>query len=369
MVEMNEQLATVTKDLDGDSTTSLMATFQPMFAQVDEWVRRAKEIKVTSEEQKREMKLARESRLALREIRINVEHTRKKLKEDYVRRGKAIDGAANILKSVIEPIEDYLHEQETFGERAAEQRKGALREARTTALRALNSDPTRFADLGAMDDETWATVKRDAELAEEARKEEARQAEAVRLEAERIAAAKREEERQARIKAEAERVERERQTAAENERLRAEAAQREEAAKVERARVEAEREAERRKAQADAEARELETRRAREEAERAETALAAERERAAYNERERVAAEERKRVEQEHAKAKAAAAPDQEKLLALAKQLRAIDVPRMATTRGQQIATGTVGRLIKLAEQIEEAANGMVQTSTPQAAE
>ena len=84
-------LARVVTDLDPAAAQSLRATFETMFAQADEWIARARDIRVTSEDQKREMKFARESRLALKDIRVNAEKTRKKLKEDSVRTGRAID--------------------------------------------------------------------------------------------------------------------------------------------------------------------------------------------------------------------------------------------------------------------------------------
>src|SRR6185437_11549413 len=101
-----------------------------MFTQAEEWAARAALIKVTSVDQKREMKMARESRLALREIRIKVEHDRKRLKEDSTRRGRAIDGIANVLKALIEPLEAHLLEQETFAERVEAVRKNALKSTR-----------------------------------------------------------------------------------------------------------------------------------------------------------------------------------------------------------------------------------------------
>lgn len=347
-------LARVLPDLDLADAAQLRSAFEAMFTQADEWVARAKEIRVTREDQKREMKLARESRLGLRELRINVEKTRKKLKEDSLRRGKAIDGLANVFKGLVEPIEEFLLEQETFADRAAEARRDALREARATALRALSVDPAKYADLGAMDESTWESLKIDAELAEAARKDEARKAEEIRIEAERIAAARREEERQAAVRVEAERVDRERKTAEENARLRAEAEERERIAAAERARLEQENA----KVRADAEARELATRAERERAE-AEATLARE-ELAA--ERARAAAEEQtKRAEQ----ARKSAAPDREKIAAMAAAVRAIAVPEMATARGKQIADGIAARLQKLAAQIDEA----VATVNAEAAE
>jgi hypothetical protein len=255
-----DALTVAVKGLEPASALQLRETFASFFEQVDGWAAKAAAIKVTSVDQKREMKLARESRLALREIRVNAEKARKRLKEDSLRMGKAIDGLANVIKSEIEPIEEYLREQETFAERAEAARIEALRAARAAELAAVGvvaGEP-----LGELSEEAWAERIGAARAAHEAALEQARLAEVARAaEAERLAA-ERERER-----AEAARV------AAENAKLRAEAAERDREA----ARVAAEREQERAK---DAAA-------LRAEREAAEAALRAERDAAARAEQER----------------------------------------------------------------------------------
>lgn len=405
---MNTELATTDKfttalsGLEPNSATALRANFETMFSKAEKWAASAALIHVTSVDQKREMKLARESRLALREIRCDAEKTRKRLKEDSVRSGKAIDGIANVIKALIEPIEEHLLEQETFAERAEAARKLALRDARTETLRALDADPSVYADLGAMAAEAWATALANAQAAHDSRIEAARQAEAVRVEAERIAAEKREAARLEAIRAEAERAERERAAAEENARLRREAAEREEAAKVERSRIEAERAAERAKAKAEAdaleaaarvereaaarvaaqakaerdaaekaqreetarreavaraerEAIEAEARKARAEAARVATELAATKAAAERAERERVEADAARAAQEVAAREAAALAPDREKLAAFAAALRAMTAPAMSTPKGTAAAT-------KIAEQIEKMATWIEKT-------
>jgi len=315
----SEQLVTVTKDLDTSSATTLRAVFEGMFNQVDEWAARAQAIVVTSEDQRHEMKMARESRLALREIRVKADHARKKLKEDSLRTGRAIDGIANVLKALIEPLEEHLLVQETFAERAESGRRNALREARTSALVALGADAAVFGDLATMTLEQWSSTQAMALAARDAKVEAARHVEAVRLEAIRIEAGKRDDERIAAVRAEAERVERERVAREENERLRAEAAERDRAAKVERERVDAERAAERAKAKAEVDVAKREAERALERLEAEATAgrrLLAERDAEIAKER-----AERERIELE---AKAA-----ESVRAEAKRVADIEAERL----------------------------------------
>lgn len=333
-----DALAPVVTDLEPESALAIRGAFGVLFDQAAEWTRRARAIRVTSLDQKREMKLARESRLAVRDIRINAEHARKRLKADIVRRGKAIDGAANIIKDLLEPIEIHLLEQETFAERHERARKDALRAAREEALRALGTDPTPFANLGETDEETWTSTLQAAKDAHAARLEAAREAEAVRVEAERIVAEKRE---AARIAAAREKADRELAARAQEEEL---------------ARVRAEQEAERAKAAAErAEAdRVLAAERAaaeqaRAERERAEAELAAQRARAAA---ERRAEEERRAAAAAEARA-AELAPDREKLAALARALRALPVPELASEAGQTVRPKVLEQIDRMARWVE----------------
>lgn len=333
-----DRLAMATTGLEPDSALALRSAFESMFAQADRWVEQAKLIHVTSIDQKREMKLARESRLALREIRVKAEHARKRLKEDSTRRGKAIDGIANVLKALIEPIEEHLLEQETFAERADAERRGALKMAREEALRAYGADVTAFANLGETSDETWALTLENAKVAHGAKLQAARDAAAVRVEAEKLAAEAKEKGRLEAIRLKAERAERERVQLEENARLKAEATAREEAACVERELAAKE------KAVAVAIARAAEDDRA-----RAEASLAAERKAAAElvaevervkarHEAERVAAEQetrRKHEEDVAARAAAETAPDREKLALYVAGLCAVPVPSFTSARGK----------------------------------
>lgn len=371
VMQSEEQVAMVVAELEPDSAMTLRAAFGEMFDQAEKWAAGAHQIVVTSEDQKREMRLARETRLALREIRVKAEHARKRLKEDSTRRGKAIDGMANVLKALIEPLEAHLLEQETFAERAEAKRRDDLRDARAETLRALGADPSIYANLGATSEETWALTLASAQEAHEGRLEAARQAEAVRVEAERIAAERREQERQAAVRAEAERAERERLQAEENARLHAEMKERERLAAIERERLEAERVAERAKAKAETEAREAELEAERKKASEAAAALEAERTAAARAKADAEAAacaaearaERLKRQADEAEAAKvaavarererAAAAPDREKFAAFAAALRALPLPAVSSERGRAASDALVKRTTTLATWID----------------
>ena len=129
-------LQIIVKDSGLEQTKAqiILDKFSGFFKLAAEWEARAKTIVVTSELNVDEMALARTGRLLLREKRLSIERTRKDLKEQSLREGKAIDGIANVLKGLIEPIEEYLEAQEKFVE--TRDRKKAEEASRVEAIRA-----------------------------------------------------------------------------------------------------------------------------------------------------------------------------------------------------------------------------------------
>lgn len=102
--------------LDSTKANELLTKFSDYFDIAAEWELKAKSIVVTDESQQAEMKMARVGRLFLKEKRVAVEKTRKEMKAQAIREGKAIDGIANVLKALIIPIEEHLDQQEHFVE-------------------------------------------------------------------------------------------------------------------------------------------------------------------------------------------------------------------------------------------------------------
>jgi len=207
-----------------DTALKISTAFAEFSAQADVWLEKAKQINVTSIDQKDDMKLARESRLAIRQIRINVDKTRKTLKDDAQAYVRAVDAAGRKIRETLEPIEAQLKEHEEFAIRYEAEQREKLATERSDKLEALGMDP-RFYNLVDMSEEDFAVVLQQAEDAHTAKVErEKRQAE----------------EAEARARAESEERERIRK---ENERLKAEAEERErkaEAERIEREKAEAE---------------------------------------------------------------------------------------------------------------------------------
>ncbi len=298
-------------DLDAMPRADLPTIWNDYRAQIEKLKATAETLTVTDVSQVNEMKLARVTRLTLREVRIQIEKRRKELGEDALRRKQNIDRSAKELSALIEPLEARLLEQEKFAEIVEAKRKAELKAARETEIRPF-VEAMPSLDLGEMADADWSALLAGAKAAHAARIEAAQKAEAERI---------------AKEKAEREERERIRQ---ENERLKREAEAREAQARKERAEAAAKLEAERKAAAAEAariaeisrkerEAVEAQTRKEREAREKLEAERAAQLAEAKRKEDERIAAERA-----------AALAPDKEKLRSIAAAVRALPMPTVS---------------------------------------
>ena len=281
-----------------------------------------------------------EARMDVRDLRITTEKRRKAAKEAVTQFGKALDGAANKIFALIEPLESSLQAKEDAYnaakeaiKRQAEEVRKAKLQARVDALNAVRGQVS-LALLEALNDEQFAAELAKATEADNARKEKEaadakaeadRQAEAERLrkeEADRIAAE--------RAKLEADRKAQEEQARIEREKLEAERRKADEVAAAERAKqAEAQR-------LIDEERRKLEAEKARLEREEFERQAKVKAEQEA---REKLAREkaEQERLEAERKEREAAEAarreqrkPDLQKLREYAAALEAVPIPSVS---------------------------------------
>ena len=203
----NNALIKVINDskVEPDTATNLQKAFAPFLATLNVWSDKSKTLVVTDASQVREMKIAREARLALKDIRVKANKKRIELKEDSTRYGKAVQAVYNLLEGMITPMEEHFSKQELFVEIQEKKRKDAIRTIREEETKDLNEFISVNTDLGEIGEERyqeillWAKAQLKNKIEEEAK-----------LEKERIA------------KEEAEEVERKR-ILAENERLKKEA--------------------------------------------------------------------------------------------------------------------------------------------------
>lgn len=327
-----------------------LAPYDEFKTKIESLKKTAETITVTDISQTAEMKIARATRLSLKDIRVAITHRHRELKENILVEGRKIDAGKNELLAVLEPLELRLKDQEEFIEREVARIAQEKRSARTAELTPFLSAPVAI-DLGTMTDDAYSAMLADA-----------KDAQAARLARD----TKEKEEAAAKAKAEAEERAR---VVAENERLKVEAQEREAAARKEReeaaaALAKAQREAEAKakevQAKADAEAKKLreeaaerervaaekakaEAEKARKEREAIEAEAAKENARlAAIAEAQRQeaakataelaakkAAEEKAAADKLAAEKKAAAAPDKAKLAQLVVDIQAIRIPRI----------------------------------------
>lgn len=191
-----------------EAAEAIKATFEPFKSQVTEWQEKVKTIKVSDASQTELMAEAGTARKAVAKIRIAIEHKRKELKEDSLKRGQAIDKVAGGFKTILQGIEDKLEHEETFAKREREAAINKLHGERFNILNGLGYTYTGN-DLGSMQVDVFNGLVKIAEE-EKVKREEVARMEAEQLEREKAADA----ERKAAEAAERERI------AAENEALR-----------------------------------------------------------------------------------------------------------------------------------------------------
>ena len=299
--------------LTPDEQNELSDKFKEFYSRITDW--RGKVVLITNPEDPRQQKMAREIRLGLKDVRCDVERARKTLKEDAVRRGKAVDGYANVLKYLCQPVEDKLEQIEKMAEYKEAERIQKLIEARTALILAEGGDSTIY-NFGNMTDEAFVIILRSAQDARVKREEEAK-----RMEAERI------------VKEQADLAEREAQRK-ENERLKAEADAAASAAKIEREKAKA--------AAADAEAVQVKMRNQlkaeREAREAAEASILATK-KAEDRRLAQVREDEQAQLRKDRlAREATERAPDKEKLEAFCAKIMAVSIGTTTTEAGETVA-------------------------------
>lgn len=292
--------------LDEKRGQIILNTFGPIFMLAESSIRSADATHVSCESDADNIEKAALVKKSLAGIRIELERTRKDLKEDSLRLGKGIDKVARMIRERIEPAEARMEELAKFKERAEEKRRTELHRSRAALLEPFGVD-LAFYNLGAMTETVFqdllTATKRQAEVDKAARDYN------EKAEAERKAAAEAE---AIRLREENERLRNEQaKLRSEQDAERRQQAQKDAAAKTERDRLQAEADAAQQKLR---------------DAERAE--------------------QERKNAEARAAKAKtdtearaakrAASAPDVQKLKSFLEAMRAIPTPDLSTATGSE---------------------------------
>lgn len=296
----------------------ILARFHDFFAIAADWERKARAITVTSAADIEAIKLAREGRLLLKQKRVEVEHTRRNLKEESLREGQTIDGIAKTLTGIIAPIETDLAEKENFVAIQEQKRQDTLRAERTPKLQAFGVDPSLY-DLGRMPEEQFLILLGSFMIAKENEEKKRQEEEANRL---------KQEEENRRIREENERLKKEAE-AKEKERIHQERQQKERERKIR------EEEEKKRKAEQEEANKKLEAERR-------------ERERLEAEERQRKQAEEEEKKKQAAEERKASRAPDKVKWIAFLNVIAKLEEPIMKTEEGAAIMSVFREKLMNL---------------------
>lgn len=322
--------------LDTQKAEILQSKFGNMVETVELWKKRSSTLIITDESQKTEIEMAKQAYKLIKTVRIDVEKTRKSLKEDSLKEGKAIDLIAKTLTEQVAPLEEELEAKAKFVEIQEAKRKAEKTQERIEKATVLGFAVPQIAMVADMSDEMFETYLKGLQADAEKREAEARAAEQARLEAE--------------AKERAEQAERERLVAEarealriENERLKAEAEAREKQIAEERAEAEAERKKvkeENRQIQAEKDA---QIEKEREERKKVEAKIIAKAE-AERIEKERIEAEQRRQAN----------APDKEKLTNYILQLRRVELPAVVSEGAKKI-------LDDLSESIRHLREGYLQ--------
>ena len=328
-----ERVATDAK-IEHDGIIALQNKFSPHF---QAFAALAEDAKAVRDD---EPKKARTMRLKVRAIRLAADETRKEMKADSLRRGKAIDGVNNILLLAMAPVEEKLEQIEKAEEIREANRKTQLKLEREAQLAKYTDNPfmiglehmpdAQFADLlaGAKSVHDSKIAAQEAAAKAEHERKLAEEAERMRIVQENARLAKlAADEKAAREEAERKAAD----ERAESARLaKIEADKRDAAERAQREKERQEREREAAKAAAAL---------AKERAERAEAEMVAKetlaKETAARAKiQAEIAAKEKaeaERIAKEQAAAKkAAAAPDQEKVRRFADVVGNLDIPELA---------------------------------------
>ena len=304
--------------LDAERQIEIREAFAPFAARVADW---ASKIALVDDP-----KVARETRLAMRRERIDLDKKHAEYKSRVLSWTKAVDGSRKVISESYDAMEAQMAEIEKAEERRIAAEKAARKAERDAALRQYGVDVT-WIQTGEMSDAQFLSLLHQSREAHEKRLADAKAAEEARIAREKKEA----EERAEKARKEAEEREARR---LENERLKAEAEKREKEMAAERARLAAER--------AEAEAKAKKEREAIEAKARAEKAAAEKklreereaREKLQREQREREEAERRRMAAEAEAKRLAEQAPDAEKLRAVACEIERIKFPAFSTAAG-----------------------------------
>ena len=213
------EIATAQK-VTGEQAAMIAQELEPFAIQAAEWAEKAAAINVTSIDQTDDIAKAKQSRIAIKKIRMAASKRKGEMKEGALNYGRGLDAVFKHIESLTKPIEAKLQESEDFVKAHYAKVHADMVRSRSRTIEDLGGSPSHY-NLSTLTDDEFDGIVGGLKLQV--------QAELDRLNAEQkkrdeeVAAALKEATRkaeEAKAKAEADQKERER-IAAENARLKA----------------------------------------------------------------------------------------------------------------------------------------------------
>ena len=332
-----------TSGLEEVKQNQIAETLGIFFNKASEWDATIQSIVITSPEEIGKMKMAREGRLTLKNMRLESEKIVKAKRDEvkylmnnFILEDKLWLKAGQMIEATFKNLETKLEEKEKFAERWEAKRKEELKTHRLGLLIPLDFQYDNGFDLGNMNEEMFQSLKLGLETAKKEKEDAERKAES-----ERIAKEKEEAERIAKIDVE-------------NKRLKAEVEIKEKQMADEKAKADAERKAielKAQKARAEADAK---IRAEREENERLQAKIRDKEEMERKTKMDAEIKEAEKIKAQKQAEAKAAKAPDKQKLSEFSKKIESIERPILKSEEANRILDNVNDLLIKVANFINK---------------
>jgi acetyl/propionyl-CoA carboxylase alpha subunit len=141
--------------LDKSKSEILTTKFSSMIEQIEEWKEKANQLIIIDSSQKEEIEQAKQGYKFIKSVRIDIEKTRKSLKEDSLKEGKAIDLIAKSLTDEVSPLESQLEEKAKFVELQEAKIKAKRTQERLEKIASLNYAVPQNSLIVDMEDEMF----------------------------------------------------------------------------------------------------------------------------------------------------------------------------------------------------------------------
>ncbi len=170
---MKLQEMVLASGLEDNSAKELVTYFDSYFVQLEKWQEDALKLEVRDEQDKESIEIANKAWKNVKSLRIDVEKTRKKLKESSLKRGRLIDTIAKEFKTRIEPIETHLNKQANYIKIKEQERKAKLKQEREEMIRPFVDQI--IWDLGEKTEEEFKEIFGTARLMKDLKEKEAQE--------------------------------------------------------------------------------------------------------------------------------------------------------------------------------------------------